>query len=181
MSKVNERIVNLIITTKLNKKIDIRLLAKKLPNSIYEPEMFPGLVFRKLYPKSTLIMFSSGRITSIGNLTTKTGKNSINATAFEISQIMKEDVKPGKMKIVNVVMIKDLKQKIHLQKLKSDFNLKKYKKNFPRVILTLEKCKVIIFSTGKLISVGSKSVADAKKSLDFVDKMINNDLITKNL
>lgn len=50
-------------------KFHIRLeqLQMRMPQSCsYEPELFPGLVFRMLDPKVTLLMFASGKIILIG-------------------------------------------------------------------------------------------------------------------
>lgn len=39
---------------------------KKKPTSSYEPEVFPGLIFRMMSPKVVLLIFMSGKIVLTG-------------------------------------------------------------------------------------------------------------------
>lgn len=33
----------------------------------YEPEMFPGLIYRMLYPRTVLLIFVTGKVIIVGN------------------------------------------------------------------------------------------------------------------
>ena len=60
-------VVNIVITADFFKKINLDLAAIKLENSIYEPEVFPGLVYNCSNPvKSVFLLFSTGKIVFTG-------------------------------------------------------------------------------------------------------------------
>jgi len=63
----NIKVVNIVITADLNSKIDLDLASLMLENAIYEPEVFPGLMYKHNNPvKSTFLIFSTGKLVCTG-------------------------------------------------------------------------------------------------------------------
>lgn len=61
------KIVNVVITADLNNKIDLDLASLLLDNAIYEPEVFPGLMYKQNSPvKGTFLIFSTGKLVFTG-------------------------------------------------------------------------------------------------------------------
>ena len=60
------KIQNITASCNLQFPIDLNKLYGILQNSIYEPELFPGLTFRLSYPKVTFLIFRSGKIVLTG-------------------------------------------------------------------------------------------------------------------
>lgn len=61
------KVVNIVITADLNNKIDLDLASLILENAIFEPEVFPGLIYKHYDPvKSTFLIFSTGRLVFTG-------------------------------------------------------------------------------------------------------------------
>ncbi len=66
-NSIKAEIVNIVVTADFYKKINLDLAAIKLENAIYEPEVFPGIVFKVLTPiKSVFLIFSTGKIVMTG-------------------------------------------------------------------------------------------------------------------
>lgn len=66
-NSINPKIVNIVITANFHKQINLDLAALKLDNTIYEPEVFPGLIFHSFNPvKSVFLIFSTGKIVFTG-------------------------------------------------------------------------------------------------------------------
>jgi len=64
---ISTLVVNIVITADFFNKINLDLAAIKLENSIYEPEVFPGLVYNCTNPvKSVFLLFSTGKIVFTG-------------------------------------------------------------------------------------------------------------------
>ena len=63
MVKVKVKIVNIVCSTSLEHDIHLIKLAETLPNTEYNPEQFPGLVMRIREPKTSALIFSSGKVT----------------------------------------------------------------------------------------------------------------------
>ncbi len=59
-------IQNVVASIDFHRRIDILEMFDVYDNSMYEPEMFPGLIYRMKDPKAVLLLFSSGRVVCVG-------------------------------------------------------------------------------------------------------------------
>jgi len=55
------KVQNIVASVDFGKKFDIEHIARSFENTEYEPEVFPGLVFRLDDPKAVLLLFVSGK------------------------------------------------------------------------------------------------------------------------
>ena len=60
------RIENVVASTSLGHELDLKAISLALGGSEYEPEQFPGLVYRIDEPKVVLLMFGSGKVVCTG-------------------------------------------------------------------------------------------------------------------
>ena len=68
MTKENNetQVVNIVVSTSLEHDIPLEKMAATLSNTEYNPEQFPGLVLRIKEPKTTALIFSSGKVVCTG-------------------------------------------------------------------------------------------------------------------
>ncbi|MCE2505425.1 MAG: TATA-box-binding protein [Nitrosopumilaceae archaeon] len=59
-------IQNIVSSINLGGKVNLEQAARTLPRSMYEPEQFPGLIYRMLDPKTVILIFSSGKLVCVG-------------------------------------------------------------------------------------------------------------------
>ena len=59
-------IQNIVATANLHGKIDLETAADIMENVMYEPEQFPGLVYRMGEPKVVMLLFTSGKLVCTG-------------------------------------------------------------------------------------------------------------------
>ncbi len=59
-------IVNVVATANLHGKIDLEMAADIMDNVMYEPEQFPGLIYRMGEPKVVILIFASGKLVCTG-------------------------------------------------------------------------------------------------------------------
>ena len=64
-------IQNIVASIDLHGTINLEQAANKLENTMYEPEQFPGLIFRMMEPKVVILMFASGKLVCTGAKTEK--------------------------------------------------------------------------------------------------------------
>ena len=57
---------NVVASGTIGRKINLELAALLLDNSMYEPEQFPGLIYRMEDPKLVLLLFQSGNLVCTG-------------------------------------------------------------------------------------------------------------------
>ena len=60
------RLENIVASAKLDRELNLNNIAFTLENTEYEPEQFPGLVFRMDDPRVTFLLFGSGKIICTG-------------------------------------------------------------------------------------------------------------------
>jgi len=59
-------IQNIVASVDLGGRIHLEEAARTLPRSMYEPEQFPGLIYRMPDPKTVSLIFASGKIVCTG-------------------------------------------------------------------------------------------------------------------
>ena len=85
--KVSKIVIqNIVASTNLDTKLDIDKMAFDLENSEYEPETFPGLVY-KTKGSVTFLIFSTGKVVCVGARTTKDIKDSLDSLVKKLKDI----------------------------------------------------------------------------------------------
>ena len=59
-------IQNMVASANLHGQIDLEMMTDVLDNVMYEPEQFPGLIYRMKEPKVVLLVFASGKLVITG-------------------------------------------------------------------------------------------------------------------
>ena len=59
-------IENIVASTSLAEHLDLSRIALALEGSEYEPEQFPGLIYRLKDPKTAVLIFRSGKVNCTG-------------------------------------------------------------------------------------------------------------------
>ena len=66
LNKPKTVIQNMVASANLHRMIDLETAADLLENVMYEPEQFPGLIYRMSDPKTVLLLFASGKLVCTG-------------------------------------------------------------------------------------------------------------------
>lgn len=59
-------IQNIVASANLGGRIDLEMAANVMENIMYEPEQFPGLIYRMTDPKVVMLLFASGKLVCTG-------------------------------------------------------------------------------------------------------------------
>ncbi len=70
-AKPKIEIQNIVASSSLNFRVNLDVLAMECENTEYEPEQFPGLIFRLDEPKTVMLIFRSGKMIITGAKTPK--------------------------------------------------------------------------------------------------------------
>ncbi len=66
ISKPELKIQNIVASASLGGIIDLEKAAYTLNKTMYEPEQFPGLIYRMAEPKVVILLFASGKLVCTG-------------------------------------------------------------------------------------------------------------------
>jgi len=66
LSKPSFEVVNIVASASLGGKVDLEKTVITLRKTMYEPEQFPGLIYRMDEPKVVILVFASGSLVCTG-------------------------------------------------------------------------------------------------------------------
>jgi len=171
-------IVNIVVSTSLEHDIPLEKMAATLSNTEYNPEQFPGLVIRIKDPKTSALIFSSGKVVCTGARTIEKVQESIKKIIKSLQKInINIKIKP-EIKIQNIVASGSVKMDLNLNELATKLENVEYEpEQFPGLVYKLQKSKTnpqatfLLFSNGKIVCTGTKSEEEVHLALD---KLIEN-------
>ncbi len=67
VNKPDVKVVNIVASARLGGKIDLENAVFTLGKAMYEPEQFPGLIYRMDEPKVVILIFTSGNLVCTGS------------------------------------------------------------------------------------------------------------------
>ena len=151
---------NVVATATLGQKIDLLAIMKVFMNVEYRPKRFPGLVFRLKRPKTTTLIFSTGKMVCTGAKSEKLARSAIRKVVKELKN--NGIIILGKPTIViqNIVASANLHGLVDLEAAADVLENVMYEpEQFPGAIYRMGDPKVVIliFTSGKLVCTGGKS------------------------
>jgi len=165
------QIENIVATVILEQPLDLSLIETKLPEVDYNPDQFPGLVYRLEQPKITALIFKSGKMVV-------TGAKSVNQLVFAVKKILKTLINKGipiqgkpQIQIQNIVASANLGAIIDLERAALALPGSMYEpEQFPGLIYRMEKPVVVllIFSSGKMVITGAKREEEVVKAVNSI-------------
>jgi len=66
LSKPDFKVVNIVASASLGGKVDLEKAVSTLGKAMYEPEQFPGLIYRMDEPKVVILIFATGNLVVTG-------------------------------------------------------------------------------------------------------------------
>ncbi len=163
------QVVNIVVSTSLEHDIPLEKMAATLSNTEYNPEQFPGLVIRIRDPKTSALIFSSGKVVC-------TGARSMDKVEESIEKIIKSLKKIGidikikpKITIQNIVASGSVGMDLNLNVLAMKLDNTEYEpEQFPGLVYKLDEAKAtfLLFSNGKIVCTGTKSEEEVHLALD---------------
>jgi len=169
MAKI--RIENVVASTSLGRQLDLQAISLVLEGAEYNPERFPGLIFRLKEPKTASLLFRSGKVVCTGGKSV----SDVNAAISKIVQKLEAvdihiKVEP-KIEVQNIVASSDLKTNINLNAIAISLGLEKVEyepEQFPGLVYRLSSPKVVIllFGSGKLVCTGARTPEDVEVAVN---------------
>ncbi|WP_144927737.1 TATA-box-binding protein [Halorubrum salsamenti] len=184
-SKETLEIQNVVASTELGQELNLELLADDLPTTEYQPESFPGLVFRTQSPKAATLIFRSGKAVCTG---AKSVQDMNNALEFVFNELQTLGIAidcDREIQIQNIVSSGDFNHRLNLHAVAIGVGLKNIEyepEQFPGLIYRLERPDVVIllFGSGKAVVTGATSIEQTGTAFDIVESKLQElDLLAK--
>ncbi len=162
-------IVNIVVSTSLEKDIPLEKMAATLSNTEYNPEQFPGLVIRIKEPKTSALIFSSGKVVCTGARTLEQVDQAIEKIKKSLLKIdVKVTIDPV-IEVQNIVASGSIGMALNLNTLAMKLDNTEYEpEQFPGLVFKLKSAGAtfLLFSNGKIVCTGTKSEEEVHKAVD---------------
>ncbi len=152
-------IENIVATVSLDQTLDLRLIERSILTVEYNPEQFPGLVYRLDSPKVTALIFKSGKMVVTG---AKSTRDLIEAVKKIVRNLKKHGIPihgRSKVQIQNIVASANLNVCVDLERAALTLENSMYEpEQFPGLIHRMDEPRVVllIFGSGKMVITGAK-------------------------
>jgi len=175
------KIVNIVVSTSLDHDIPLEKMAATLSNTEYNPEQFPGLVIRIKEPKTSALIFSSGKVVCTGGKSLLEVEQSLEKIKQTLTKInIKIDIKP-EINIQNMVASGSIGMDLNLNVLAMKLDNTEYEpEQFPGLVYKLggkegaKKATFLLFSNGKIVCTGTKSEAEVYEAVHILIDILKN-------
>ena len=84
------KIQNIVASGSINLKLNLNFLALEMENTEYEPEQFPGLVYKLIEPNATFLLFSNGKLVCTGTKNKQQLEDSMNQLLKNVKSALKK-------------------------------------------------------------------------------------------
>jgi len=162
---------NIVASTSFADKLDLDVIAQELEDAEYEPEQFPGLVYRLKEPKTATLLFRSGKANCTGAKTIEDVRKTVDIIAKKLKDMGIEVYKNPEIVIQNIVAISDLGTELNLNDVAMGLGLENVEyepEQFPGLVYRLKEPRVamLLFGSGKIVCTGARKVEDVSRAVD---------------
>jgi transcription initiation factor TFIID TATA-box-binding protein len=169
------RIENIVASASFGVQIPLDKIVSKLEGMEYEPEQFPGLVYRMKKPKAAALIFGSGKIVCTG-ARSLTDVNTVFKKVVEVVERSGVKVpKDFKTQVENIVASAKLDANLNLDTIAFNLENSEYEpEQFPGLVYRMKEPKVafLLFGSGKIVCTGGRTIKDVGIAITKVSKKL---------
>jgi transcription initiation factor TFIID TATA-box-binding protein len=161
-------IENVVASTELEGRIPLDQIATQLRNTEYEPEQFPGLVYRLEEPKAAALLFGSGKVVCTGTKSPEMAKTAVVEIIDELEEAEVYIENDPEIEVQNIVASSYLNANLNLNRIAFEMVGTEYEpEQFPGLVYRLDDPTVafLLFSSGKIVCTGGRTYDEIKDGI----------------
>lgn len=172
------QIENVVASTDIGQELDLETLANDLVASDYNPDNFPGLVYRMQEPKAAALIFRSGKIVCTGASSVDNVRTALQQVFDELRDLGIQVTDSPDIEIQNIVSSADLGYTLNLNAIAIGLGLENIEyepEQFPGLVYRLDEPSVValLFGSGKLVITGGKQLEDAEQAFSAIEDRLS--------
>lgn len=153
---------NVVGSSAIDQELDLSSLAADLADAEYEPNRFPGLIYRTTDPKATNLLFRSGRIVTTGAQSIEDLSASVQILFDALDALGLPVPDQPDVTVRNMVCSADLGHQLNLNAIAIALGLEQVEyepEQFPGLVYRLVEPSVVIllFGSGKAVVTGGNT------------------------
>ena len=168
MMVVKTKIQNIVLSvTYEDTEFNLEKVTRSLDGARYDPESFPGVIYKSEHPRASFLIFASGKMNCVGASSMSDAKQAIWKLTRKLRKAHIKVKTDPKVKVQNIVASVDFGRKFDLEHIARSFENTEYEPEvFPGLVFRLGDPKVVLllFVSGKGVCAGAKSMRDVKRA-----------------
>jgi len=149
-----------------------------LEEAEYEPEQFPGLIYRLSNPKTATLLFTSGKANCTGAKSIREVETAIEIIAEKLEKTGVDVYKNPEIVIQNMVATSDLGGELNLSEVAIALGLENVEyepEQFPGLVYRIREPKVVmlLFGSGKIVCAGARKIEDVSLAVEKLSKELS--------
>jgi len=168
-------IENVVASATIEQRLDLKEITKKFPDVEWNPDQFPGAVFRLKNPKTATLLFRSGKMVCTGAKSEELARKAVKTVVQKLRKRKIKIKKEATVTIQNIVASINLGGRIHLEEVARRLPRSMYEpEQFPGLVHRMldPKTVILIFSSGKLVCTGGKTEKDVYRSVNQLHNLL---------
>jgi transcription initiation factor TFIID TATA-box-binding protein len=172
MSSITEsiQVENVVATADIGQELDLETLAEDLSAAKFNPDNFPGLVYRSQDPKAVTLTFRSGKVVCTGARTIDGATTALDEIFDTLHDLGVDVAASPDIEIQNIVSSGDLDRALNLNAIAIGLGLETVEyepEQFPGLVYRLDDPDVVtlLFGSGKFVVTGGRHLDDAENAL----------------
>ena len=175
MTNFNIKIENIVASATFGIRVPLEKMVEHLEGTEYEPQQFPGLVYRVKNPKAAILVFSSGKIVCTGARSIADVRKAVEKVAMMIRSLKIDVPKKYKIQIENIVASAQIPARLDLDKIVFESENSEYEPDqFPGLVYRMKNpnATFLLFGSGKVICTGIRKIEDVEYDMNFLFKKL---------
>ena len=177
MMGIQTKIQNIVLSvTYEDTEFNLEKLTRSLDGTVYNPERFPGVVYKPAHPPPSFLIFSSGKMNCVGARSMNDANQAIRKLTRKLRAAHIKVKTEPKVKVQNIVASVNFGRKFDLEHIASRFENTEYEPEvFPGLVFRLEDphAVLLLFVSGKGVCVGVKNIKDVKRAVQKTSKILH--------
>ncbi len=169
------KIENVVASANLMAPIKLEKVVANLQGIEYEPEQFPGVVYRMQNPKAAALIFSSGKLVCTGTKSPGDAKMIVGRIVTQLRKLGIKIPSTYTVRVENMVASASLDRELNLDTIAFELENTEYEpEQFPGLVYRIDDPKVtfLLFGSGKIICTGGRSIKDVERAIAKLDKRV---------
>ncbi|ELY35537.1 TATA-box-binding protein [Natronorubrum tibetense] len=163
-------IQNVVASTGVGQELELDALGQDLDDVQYDPDHFPGLIYRLQDPKATVLLFRTGKIVCTGATSVHNVQTALQDVFDTLRSLGIEAPADREITVQNIVSNADLDRQLNLNAIAIGLGLENVEyepEQFPGLLYRLDEPEavVLLFTSGKLLITGVKTREAIEDSL----------------
>ena len=168
---IEVKVENIVASTVLAEKLDLDMISQSLEEAEYEPEQFPGLIYRLKNPKTATLLFTSGKSNCTGAKNIEDVRKTIDIIAEKLRKLGMNIHKNLEIVVQNMVATADLGGDLNLNEVAVGLGLENVEyepEQFPGLVYRIKEPKVamLLFGSGKIVCAGARKTEDVSIAVE---------------